>query len=268
MQDHPAKPLADEAERSLGFAGCPNLRDAGGYEAANGTQLAWRQVFRSGHLARLSDDEVQALAELELDLVVDLRREDEQHREPSRLPEGVAVLSAPVTPGSQASAMYRNSQAIGNGAAMFDFMCDINREFVISQSTHFRRVFSEILERDANRVLFHCSAGKDRTGFAVAMLHLALGVAEEHVREDYLLSGRFYDPVVELPRARAKYPVDHLADAQLLPMLQVNEAYLESALAAIGEHHGEADAYLTEALGLDETARRELRRRFTRAPAL
>ena len=249
-------------QRTLGLSGCPNFRDAGGYATCDDGRLHWRRLYRSGHLAGLCEADFRALEQLNLDLVVDLRREDEQRREPSRLPVGVEVLSARITPGSQASAMYANSRAIDSGEAMFAFMCEINRQFVVSQTDAYRDVFAAILDRGAERLLFHCSAGKDRTGFAVAMLHLALRVPVASLREDYLLSRRYYDPKVELPKARRKYPVDHLADAQLLPMLRVDDAYLDSALAAIEEHYGDAETYLAEGLGLDEVARRELRRRF------
>jgi protein-tyrosine phosphatase len=257
-----AQRSAGDPDRHLGLSGCPNLRDAGGYATRDGGRLRWRRLFRSGHLAHLSEAELAAIEDLSLDLVVDLRREDEQRREPSRLPGNVDVLSAEITPGSQASAIYSNSRAIDDGEAMFAFMCDINREFVVSQSDRFRAVFAELLEHGAERVLFHCSAGKDRTGFSIAMLHLALEVPPEALREDYLLSSRYYDPAVELPRARRKYPLDHLEDAHLMPMLRVEDAYLDAALAAIAELYGSEEEYLGEGLGLDAAARAELRRRF------
>jgi protein-tyrosine phosphatase len=257
-----------EYARTLGFAGSPNFRDAGGYATANGGRLRWRRLFRSGHLALLTEPECDAVQALSLDMVVDLRREDEQTREPSRLPEGVRVLSANITPGSQASAIYRDSSAIDDRNAMFAFMCDINRQFVTSQTGTYRKIFMSLLDSGAERVLFNCSAGKDRTGFAIAVLHLALDVPQATLREDYLLSGDYYDPVVELPRARSKYPVAHLADEQLLPMLSVHDAYLDAALAAMSEQYGSIEGYLSQGLGLDEAARHELRRRFCeeRAP--
>lgn len=248
--------------RSLGLAGCPNFRDAGGYETAHGLQMRWRRLFRSGHLARLDDAELAAVEDLALDLVVDLRREDEQAREPSRVPGGARVLSASITPGSQASAIYNNSRDIDGDKAMFDFMCDINRQFVVSQSENYRAIFQDLLDSGAERVLFHCSAGKDRTGFAIAMLHLALDVPEAQLEEDYLLSGLYYDSLAELPRSRRKYPVEHLSDEQLLPMLRVDRAYLESALHAIRDGYADYGSYLAQELGLDDAARRELRRRF------
>jgi len=248
--------------RALGLAGCPNFRDAGGYATATGEPLHWRRLFRSGHLATLDEQEYAAVAELDLDLVVDLRRDDERAREPSLLPETVSVLHAAIVPGSQAHALFDNSSSISDAQTMFDWMCDINRQFVAVQTDAYRDIFAALLDSGAQRVLFHCSAGKDRTGFAVAMMHLALGVPLEDARADYLLSGQYYDAVAELPRARRNYPVDHLPDEAIMPMLRVEAAYLDAALTAIEEAYGSTERYLEQGLALGAREREELRRRF------
>lgn len=247
--------------RTLGLSGAPNFRDAGGY-AVDGGRLAWGRLYRSGHLAGLTSADEAVLADLGLDLVIDLRRADERDLEPSKLPAGIAVFGAPITPGSQSSAIYGDATQLGGAQAMFDFMCEINREFVASQSAHFAAAFARLLASEARRVLWHCSAGKDRTGFALAMLQLALGVALDNIEADYLLSRRYYLPQDHLDRVRAKYPVDHLSDDELLPMMRTERAYLHAALAAIDGAWASRDAYLREALGFGAAERRELRRRF------
>lgn len=251
----------NDRERRVALVGSPNFRDAGGYACAGG-RLSWGQLFRSGHLADLSDDDLHTLERLQLELVVDLRRADERAFEPSRLPPGIPRVGADITPGSQASAIYADSTQLGGAQAMFQFMCDINREFVESQTAIFREIFAQVLASGASRVLFHCSAGKDRTGFAIAALQLALGVAMEDIEADYLLSRRYYLPEAHLARVRQKYPVAHLSDDDLRPMLQAEITYLRGALAAMRHSHGDPDTYLRDGLGLDDSARRELRRRF------
>lgn len=259
-----AAPADARDRRSLGLAGSPNFRDAGGYAAGSRGHLRWGQLFRSGHLAYLTDAERQRIAGLQLDLVIDLRRSAERELEPSRLPEGVPVYGADITPGSENSAIYADSTQLGGARAMFDFMCDINREFVRSQTAIYREVFAALLDSGAERVLVHCAAGKDRTGFAVAMLQCALDVATQDVEADYLLSRRYYLPEEQLGRVRAQYAVDHLSDADLLPMMRAEPAYLQAAFAAIESAWTNLDDYLQRGLGLDEAARNELRRRFVR----
>ena len=258
----PETPRSSDGQRALGLAGSPNFRDAGGYAAGTRGRMHWGRLYRSGHLAYLTTGDRERLAALDLDLVIDLRRADERDLEPSALPEGVAFHGADITPGSQASAIYADSTRLGGARAMFDFMCDINREFVRSQTGTYREIFAALLDSGAERVLVHCSAGKDRTGFAIAMLQMALDVAVRDIEADYMLSRRYYLPEEQLERVRAKYAVDHLSDTDLLPMMRADPAYLQAAFAAIDEAWESRDAYLRRGLGLADAERRELRRRF------
>ena len=250
-----------EQARILDLRGSPNFRDAGGYSCTGGS-LRWGHLFRSGHLAKLTADEQRQVEDLGLQLIVDLRRPDERDFEPTPLPESITRIHANITPGSQGSAIYSDSTQLGGPEAMFRFMCDINREFVESQTDTFADIFGQLLDSGAERILVHCSAGKDRTGFMVAMIQLLLGVDVEDVRDDYMLSRRYYLPQDHLPRVREKYAVGHLSDEDLLPMMQTEVDYLNSALDAIEAGFGSVDRYLVEGLRLGEGERRELHRRF------
>ncbi|MEO0436248.1 MAG: tyrosine-protein phosphatase [Pseudomonadota bacterium] len=254
-----AKPI-HPMQRHLDLEGCPNFRDAGGYETKAGP-LGWRRLFRSGHLADVSEAGRASLARLGIELVIDLRRADERKLEPSTL-AGAKLITAEITPGSQASAIYADSTKLGGAAEMHRFMCEINREFVTSQTSVFARLYEELLDSGAKRVLFHCSAGKDRTGFAIAMLQLALGVAKEDVERDYLLSAKYYLPEEHMARVRKKYPVDHLSDEDLRPMLETNGEYLRTAFAAIESAYGSIAKYLVAGLGLTPTEQARLRELF------
>ena len=106
--------------RTLGLSGAPNFRDAGGY-AVDGGRLAWGRLYRSGHLAGLTSADEAVLADLGLDLVIDLRRADERDLEPSKLPAGIAVFGAPITPGSQSSAIYGDATQLGGAQAKRPF---------------------------------------------------------------------------------------------------------------------------------------------------
>ena len=249
------------AARGMGLEGARNFRDFGGYPTRSGRKVGWGHFYRSGSLSTLSSGDVKMLARLDIELVCDLRREDEQTRDPSRLPcheRPARVLSLPITPGSQASALYDDARSLDSRNAMFAFMVQINREFVHSQSEHFARMFAAILEERPRSLLVHCAAGKDRTGFAAALILAALGVPEDLILRDYLLTRHYFDPWQELPRVRANYRVDHLVDESLLPMLAVDEAYLRAAFAAIDESHGGMPYYLHKCLGIGGAERRAL----------
>ena len=205
-------------ERKLGMQGTPNFRDFGGYRGADGRRVRWGYLYRSGQLSGLTPQDLELLDSLQLDLVCDFRREDEQQSSPSRYPEArqPQVASLPIR---------------------------------------------EILQRQDTRFLVHCAAGKDRTGFAVAVILLALGVSVEQVMEDYMLTARFYHPQREVDRLRAKYGLESVPEEAILPMLEVHEAYLARALEAIRDY-GAVETYLEDVLGVGSAEREELRRRY------
>ena len=247
-------------KRKLNMQGTPNFRDFGGYRSASGHSVRWGFLFRSGQLSSLSEQDVDMLEALELDLVFDFRRTEEQEKDPSILPKSrpPRVLSLPITPGSNASFFEQNDT---NVRSMIEFMVDINRDFAEAQTSTYSRMFKEILEVGGARLLVHCAAGKDRTGFAAAMILLALGVPRELVMHDYMLTSEFFSPALEIDRLRRKYEIDLEAET-ILPMLEVREDYLAAALASIDRRYSSVEAYLDEELGVGEYERAELRGRY------
>ncbi len=248
--------------RGLGLPGGVNFRDFGGYRAADGRRVRWGYLFRSGNLSRLSGEAQGMFSSLGIDVVCDFRREDEQVSDPSRLPAGTRCINLAITPGSQGSALYGGRHRLTGAEAMAEAMRDINREFVRSQSERYAALFGHLLEPGNERFLVHCAAGKDRTGFAAALVLFALGVPRETVLEDYLLTRHYFDPFGELARVREKYDMHHLEDEALLPMLQVDESYLGAALEAIEAGYGSVEAYLEKALGVGPAERAALAARY------
>ncbi|MEQ8264793.1 tyrosine-protein phosphatase [Pseudohaliea sp.] len=248
--------------RGLGLPGGVNFRDFGGYRAADGRRVRWGYLFRSGNLSRLTEEAQGMFAGLGIDVVCDFRREDEQASDPSRLPAETRRINLAITPGSQGSALYGGRHRLTGAEAMAEAMRDINREFVRSQSDRYAALFGHLLAPGNERFLVHCAAGKDRTGFAAALVLFALGVPRETVLQDYLLTRHYFDPARELARVREKYDMHHLEDDTLLPMLQVDESYLGAALAAIEEDYGSVEAYLEAALGVGPAERAALAARY------
>ncbi len=245
--------------RHVAFEGTPNFRDYGGYRTDDGRQVKWGALYRSGQLAALTQDDVQRLATLDIRLVFDFRRREEQSRDPSRFPEAVAptVIGLPIDPGSTLN--FLDAQA--DARDFTEFMCRINREFVESHSMHYRRMFEYLLDHDRGASLIHCSAGKDRTGFAAAMILSALGVPRDVVLQDYMLTAHFFDIDREIDRLRRKYQWQGEPEA-IRPVLDVREQYLNTAFDAIAERFSDLNEYLREELGVDEAARAVLRRRY------
>ena len=250
-------------ERRLGMQGTPNFRDFGGYRTTDGRHVRWGYLYRSGQLSGLTEQDLSLLSSLNLDLVCDFRREEEQDNSPNRLPDvrRPRIASLPITPGSNNAAFAGGRLDGGGRQPMFDFMVDINRDFVEAQGPMYKQMFQEIFAQDDARFLVHCAAGKDRTGFAAAIILLALGVSVEQVMADYLLTRRFFDPRQEIDRLRVKYGFDSEEDEAIMPMLEVHEAYLQRALQAIADY-GDVNSYLADVLGVGGAERNELRRRY------
>jgi protein-tyrosine phosphatase len=251
-------------ERKLGMQGTPNFRDFGGYPTADGRQVRWGFLFRSGHLSSLSDRDVDLLASLNIDLVCDFRRQEEQAGDPSRLPSlnPPRIVGLPINPGSNSRFFEQADSRMADRQAMFDFMVEINRDFAEAQTETYARMFREILEVPNARFLVHCAAGKDRTGFAAAIIQLALGVSRDVVMRDYMLTGQFFHPHAEIARLREKYQMQQMDSQSILPMLEVHEAYLARALLAIEQNFPSVEVYLEEALGVGEAEVAELRARY------
>ena len=250
-------------ERRLVLRGTPNFRDFGGYPTADGRRVRRGRLFRSGQLAQLTDDDLRALQRLQLDIVCDFRREDEQRLAPNRLPteRPPRTVSLPITPGSNEAVFASGALDLGGRQAMFEFMVAINRDFAENQGAAFGSMFRELLEQPDARSLVHCAAGKDRTGFAAAIVLLVLGVSREHVMEDYLLTRRYFLPADEIDRLRRKYGLVGVADEAILPMLEVHPEYLQRALQSIDDY-GDFDSYLRAVLGPGKAECEELRRRY------
>lgn len=250
---------------SVLLQGSPNFRDMGGYVAAGGRRVRRGSLFRSGHLSALTQHDLDHLQTLNIRLVFDFRRDEERQQEPSRFPTAAAptIVDLPIDPGSTLNLRLLDGGAGADVAVeqVADFMCLVNREFVHHYSASFRAMFEHLLNHTDGGLLIHCSAGKDRTGFAAAMILSALGVPEREVIRDYLTSAHYFDVERELSRICRKYR--WMGDEDVIrPLLEVREEYLRAALDAIVDKYSDLEQYLVTELGLDAAARDELRRRY------
>ncbi|MDY0007305.1 MAG: tyrosine-protein phosphatase [Spongiibacteraceae bacterium] len=250
------------AERCLPFRGTPNFRDLGGYPGAAGAVVRWGMLYRSGQLATLTDDDLGLMSSLALATICDFRREEEQRREPTRLPpeSDIALVALPIDPGSMAR-LFEDAAGEGMGAQdMVSFMEAINREFVIQHREVYRRFFDAVLA-SPGPLLFHCAAGKDRTGFAAALLLSALGVEWDVVLEDYMLTRDYLLVQAELSRLADKYGAAS-NPALLTPVLEARASYLQSGREVMDQEFGGVTGYLRDGLGLEQAEISELRGRY------
>jgi protein-tyrosine phosphatase len=251
-------------ERRLLLQESPNFRDFGGYATSDGRRIRWGQLYRSGQLDRVEETDQAEIARLGIQLVCDFRRDMEREFAPNRFAPGHAprIENLAIMPGSSASLFEQSDTAAG--AAVDDYgvqlMIAINRDLALEQTPAYTRLFQALVESEGP-VLIHCAVGKDRTGFAAALIKAALGVPEPALLHDYLLTDRYLPIERELARLQEKYqwsgPSDHM-----LPILQVRREYFYAAFDAIHEQFGSVDRYLREALAVDDDMRAALRNRW------
>ena len=254
------------AERKLHLLGSPNFRDLGGYETHDGRRLRWGKVFRSGKLSSLDEEDIAAVNRLGLTLVCDFRQQQEQQLEPSQLGEShpATFHCLPITPGSSESFMANLLDGIIDLENAADFMETMNRDFVINHLHQYARMFELLLE-DEHKVLIHCASGKDRTGFAAALILDVLGVQEEGIVEDYLLTNHNF-PVDEEMERLSKLFTDRsgksLPEKILRPLLEVHPDYIKACFDEIDQRYHSRRHFYESALGLDEGRIERLREGF------
>ena len=243
-------------QRVWRLQGTTNFRDLGGYPGHDGRPLRWRRLFRSAHLGGLTTDDQAALAALGLSAAFDFRGLAERDATPNQLP-GVLQQSLAIEP--SVVQHLQHLLAAGQQATvpmMVALMEDLYRHLINDQAHRFAQLFAHLLQADAPLV-FHCTAGKDRTGVAAALILLALGVPLDVVRQDFLLTNLHYQPP-PLP------PTDTPAEVMAV-LWQVQDSFLDAALQAVDQDHGGIKRYLRVRLGLTDTALAQLASRYLQA---
>jgi protein-tyrosine phosphatase len=248
--------MPEAPARHLDLQGASNFRDLGGYPTSDGRMVSWRQIFRSNHLGHLTEADIEVLRPLRLKSAFDFRGAEERVAAICGLAE-IAVHSLPIEPTVVAALRARRAEGVAlSSADALDVMQDSYRNYVRYNTPSFRALFAHLLE-DRAPLVIHCTAGKDRTGFACALILHALGVPDEVIAEDYLLTNRFYR---RDPGASGDLPDDV---RQVLG--SVEASFLAAAFEAIGADYGDLESYFSDGLGLGAGERAALQARYLEA---
>jgi protein-tyrosine phosphatase len=246
-----------------------NFRDLGGVHTADGALVATGEVYRSGELSALTDDDLTLLEELGIRTVVDLRSEREAEIHPDRLPDSVVYRPMPILPGGDGSGVERFMQTFDPDD--FPPWEIVYRDLIRDHIATVAALFGLVVDPAARPLVFHCSAGKDRTGVVAALLLTILGVAWEDVEDDFMLTNEILRParheimdrwVGELERRGVRLTGD--ASKRMEHLLLVERSYLEAARAEMIACCGSVDGYIEDRLAIDDDGRDELRRQLLR----
>lgn len=248
------------SDRFIGLEGSLNFRDFGGYPAASGGHVIKGHLFRCGMLSDFTADGAAEFEALNIGVICDLRGTDEVALYPTpNLPMFDCQKHIPIAPGT--SSDLRGSVAMGqhSAAERSAFMQEITREIACEHVAAYAQMFRALITTEQG-FLVHCMAGKDRTGFGVAVIQLMLGVSEKLVMADYLLTNEASE-LMTRTRDRMREQGIEIDAASLEVITQVKREYLEAALTGLKSEFGGIEGYL-EAAAVEASEQAELVRRL------
>lgn len=236
--------------RHVPLKGAFNFRDLGGYKTQDGKHVKWRKIFRSDDLFNLTEEDLTYLSSIPLLSIVDFRSETEVEKAPDKIPSSLKDhYDYKISPGnlSMSSEMDLSFFATQGDS----IMQAINKSLVVDSACveRYRDFFALLQDETKIPLLFHCTAGKDRTGMGAALILFALGVDEETIFEDYLLSNQYLE---------GKYGEIKKAHPEIASMLGVKREYLQAGIDEIRNRYGSIDSFLTEILNVDLIKFREI----------
>lgn len=259
----PQPPVASQHQRLLPLQGGQNFRDLGGYRTEDGRSVRWGLLFRSGSMHFLTAADYAYLERLGIRTVCDFRDTRERATEPVTWPAGRAprVLAddymmdtdiGKTVPGHTPTAAEAKAT-----------ITNLYPRLLTQFNGQYRRMFAELLAGRAP-LAFNCTAGKDRTGIAAALLLTALGVPRETVVQDYVLTNRYFDPTKVVRTTNgASQQWTRLPPDVLRAYMAADPSYIEAALQVVDSHAGGANGYMRDELGLSSADLAKLRLMYT-----
>ncbi|CAN1515640.1 COG2365 Protein tyrosine/serine phosphatase [Rhabdaerophilaceae bacterium] len=227
--------------RTVQIDGLSNFRDFGGKPLVDGKRIASGRFYRSAAPGRLTPQGIRTLSEHGITTIIDLRGVVERKAAPTPQLDGsgLMVISTPVEPNTSGNARQALAEGTATPAKMRDLMIASYRGYVAVHAEAFGNALAAMILSDTPSMV-HCTAGKDRTGFIVAVLQRAFGVPESAVVEDYLRTNTDWDRT----SVSAHLPKDA---PEIQPMLVADADYLDAAFAEIARIDGSLEAFIMRA---------------------
>jgi protein-tyrosine phosphatase len=257
-----------EPGQSLGIASVANLRDLGGYKTKDGKTVAQGLVYRANQLYEIRPADMEKLAALKLKTAYDLRTAEERKKRPGEVPPSVdyvwlnVLADSPQSGAAQLEKLMQDPKKanaeLGGGKVEAAFQQGY-REFVSlpSAKKEFRELFLALGDQKKLPTLFHCTTGKDRTGWAAAAFLTLLGVPKDTVMKDYLRSNDYIIPAYQ--KVIDKFVAAGGDKSIPLAILGVKKEYLNASFDEMQKKYGTIEKYFSEGLGIDAAQQKALR---------
>lgn len=251
--------------RHIPLEGASNFRDFGGYPTVDGRRVRLGKLYRSDRLAGLTAADYAALAGREIRLVCDLRRQREIDMSPTAWPGPaapeflhVSLLTDEAGPDVMARVLADSDIRSNPMRSRQEMVKLYDRLARLKPAIEgYRRIFDRLAQADGYPFLVHCSAGKDRTGVVCALIQATLGVSDDDILEDFMLTRVHYDGAknieARVPQIMAGVDLEGWTVEALAPVFTVEAEYLRGFLDVADAEYGGAVGFLTEAVGVPQT---------------
>ncbi|MBC1777826.1 tyrosine-protein phosphatase [Listeria booriae] len=249
---HPDGTHTTIGERTIPLEGCFNFRDLGGYVNTAGKTVKWGKLYRSSLLTNITEKDKDTLEKLGVSWICDLRSTSEIAAKPTPALAHIKNRHIPIGTAKNESTESQKIDLPDDHRVYEPLMGESYRVFVQSKDG-FREIFNDIIEKEEVPFLFHCTAGKDRTGVLGALLLKLLDVPENTILADYELTNQYADNILgemqglvnAFSNSEKKIDLENFR-----PMAEARPAYLEIAFDEMQKEYGSVDAYLEKGIGI------------------
>lgn len=254
------------ANRHFVLDGPVNFRDIGGLTTKDGKTVKWGSIFRSDKLSKLTDDDRSVMADLGIAMDIDFRQEYEISKDPDAISQdgSITYINLPMgdTSGGNPMVTFFNMlrEFDGQPEKLENAFVSMYSKLLSSNVAQYKEYF-RLLDTQEGPLLFHCTAGSDRTGIASALLLYTLGVDMEDIKKEYLLTSYYrYEETLAMKGMFEQYG---LSDSTLELFKSLKPEYLEAVLAVVYEEYGNLDQFMELGLGVDAEMKNRLIEKYT-----
>ncbi|MBW4891358.1 tyrosine-protein phosphatase [Mucilaginibacter sp. HMF5004] len=252
--------IADSVKRKVSLQGAVNFRDIGGYNTTDGHHVKWGLIYRSADMSKLTDTDLAELAKRNIAYDVDFRGKQEAAQAPDRLNPNTDYILCPAGSDDVNQSMIKSLATVHGQQG--DSVITAYYKNITYLADRYKPFFEKLLALPENKSLvYHCTAGKDRTGIGTALLLYSLGVPYQTIVNDYLASN-YYRAAENEKSIKGMVQFLHIDEPVARDVLSVKKGYLDATFAAINQQYGSVNAYLTTAIGLDDAKIKLLRNKF------
>jgi protein-tyrosine phosphatase len=246
------------AERFIRLDSVNNLRDIGGYKTMEGRKVRWGRVFRSGNFSHLTKEDMETLNQLKVKSIFDLRSTEGANKNPDKIPPNIEYYHSPVYEKEFEKELYpallfqrhKLGEILGSGYW----------HWPQNGASAYGQLFNQIADPKSLPLIFHCTAGKDRAGIAVAILYALLGVPDETIIADYSLTNqefnRLYQEFLESERGHRL----GIPPSDIKIMIAANPDWIKRTLTLLHTKYNGAEDYLKQTTGVSQDAINAIRR--------